>query len=344
MPQINILIAVIHDKKFNLRLQTLNNVINNQIISKFDSGYKIIIIDRYNHDDMTMDDIRNSVKLESPQSGTVYDSIVKSLHVKHISQAMKHKLALENFIAQNTFDTMLVIEDDVLCSDNVSQDLVNAINHLNTNKDIDMLLLGCPTPKQVPIGPTMQSVKVLDCFRLIPTCDAYLIKKENAKKILDTFLPIRYQLTTQLSFLASVKNINIHMCAPNIFVNGSKYGVYVSSIDPNNKLFLNPDYNKLALMLTQQSYTSQEYEMVEKMTKEVALREHPDFQTAFGNFFMRLGNYQLAKEFYDNAYKIYVQNDCILNNECEFMTNYTKIFGFFQEDRDAIHKELDTLV
>lgn len=330
-----ILVCVIHDKKFNTRLQTLNSVIN-----KFISGFKVVVIDKHNHEELLLQDIRDNVKLESPDSKTFFDSMVKSMHVKQVSQALKHKLALETFVNQDTFDTMLVIEDDVLCGENINTDLNNAMQILDAHAEVDMLLLGCPTPRQIAAS-NVSIAKVLDCFRLLPTCDAYLIKKDKAAKLLEILTPIRYTISNHLSFLASCKNFNIYMLAPNIFINGSKYGLYVSSIDQNNKLFLNPDYNKIAILNTKQSYTQEEYDSVIKMTSEVSLREHPDFQVAFGNFFMRLGKYQQAKEYFDRAYKLYLENDCILNNECEFMSNYTKLFGYLQNDRDIIYAKLD---
>lgn len=329
-----LLVCVIHDKKFNIRLQTLNN-----LISKLVSGFKIMVIDKHNHEELSMDEIRNNVKLESPNSNSMFDSLVKSMHVKQVSQALKHKDALESFVMQDDFETMLVIEDDVLCGDNIDSELKQAIHVLNTNIDIDVLMLGCPTPRPMS-EKNEQLAKVLDYFKLLPSCDSYLIKKDKARILLNMLAPIRFQLNTQLSFVASQKGFKMYMIAPNIFVNGSKYGVYVSSLDPNNKLFMNADFNKLMVLNAKTSYTQQEYAEILNMIQQMPLREHPDFQVAFGNFFMRIGKYENAKECYDNAYKTYVTNECILNNECEFMINYTKLFRYLQYDSDAIDKEL----
>jgi len=329
------LVCVIHDKKYNMRLQTLNNLIN-----KLVSGFKVNIIDSYNHDCLTQDDIRSNIVLENPKSNTYFDGLVKSMHVKQVSQLLKHKCALQTFTSQDVFDTMLVIEDDVLCSENIHDELEKALKILQENQDIDLLMLGCPTPRAMS-DKGQQLAKVLDYFKLLPTSDAYLIRKQSALKLLAQFSPAHFQLNTHLSYLAYQSKINLYMLAPNVFVNGSKYGVYVSSLDPNNKLFMNADYNTLVMLNAKPSYSQQEYDEVVNMAKSISLREHPDFQVCFGNFFMRIGKYDIAKEFYDNAYKTYVNNDCILNNESEFMMNYTRVFKYLQTDRDLVNKELD---
>jgi GR25 family glycosyltransferase involved in LPS biosynthesis len=332
----NLLIAVVHDKKFVLRLQTLNT-----LISKLVSGFKVEIIDRYNQDDITTDDINATIKLESPKSETYFDGMVKHLHVKQVSQALKHKAALEMFIAQDVFDTMLVIEDDVLCSENITTELEHAIETLNGSPDIDMLFLGCPTPK-VMVENHLSVAPILQYFKLLPTVDSYLIKKSKAVELLACLLPIRYTIGIQYSFLASQQKIKAYMSSPNIFVNGSKYGVYVSSVDPNNKLFMNNDFNKLAALNSKpEPLTTSEVDEVKKMSVTVQLREHPDFQYQFAVFYMNQKLYKEAKEHFDVAYKFYNENDCIINNNSDFLINYTRIFKYLQPDRDAINESLD---
>lgn len=328
-------IAVIHDKKFNLRLQTLNN-----LISKLVSNFKVEMIEKYNHEDLKSDEIRAMVKLENPQSQTFFDTLVKSMHVKQVSQVLKHKAAYEAFLSQDTFDTLLVIEDDVLCGDNIDVDLTKAIDTFNNHNDIDVLFLGCPTPKAMS-EKALTIAPVIDYFRLLPSCDSYLMKKDGANKILSNMLPIRFSLNVHLSFLLHQHNIKMYMMSPNIFVNGSKYGVYVSSIDQNNRLFMNQDYNKLIVLNSKTTYTPSDIESVKEMANKATLREHPDFQYQFGIFFIRVGQHATAKGFFDTAYKVYTSNQCVMNNESEFLMNYMRIFKYMQTDRDAINSAKD---
>lgn len=331
----NIFIAVIHDKKLNVRLQTLNN-----LISKLVNGFKIELIDVHNAEDIRQSDISDNVKLESPKTESFFDGLVKSMHVKQVSQALKHKTALERFIAQDDFDTMLVIEDDVLCGDNVEQEVFKAIEVLDKNPQIDALFLGAPTPRSMT-EKNETLAPVLEYFRLLPTVDSYIIKKDKAITLLSNLLPFRYTVPIQYSFLAHQKTFKPYFQSPNIFINGSKYGVYVSTVDTNNKLFMNPEFNRLVALNTKTAYTQQEVEDVKDMVKKVPLIQHCDFQYQLGLFFLRISQFDKAKEFFDSAYKTYVDNDCILNSESEFLNNYARLFKFLQPDRDAIDKVLD---
>lgn len=323
-------VAIIHDKKYNLRLQTLNN-----LITKLTSNFKVEVVDKHDHENLKAEEIKANVRLENPDSKTFFDQLVRSMHVKQVSQAMKHKAAIEAFLAQDTFDTLLVIEDDVLCGDNIEADLVKAIATFNTHaQDMDALFLGCPTPKAMS-DKGITFAPIMEYFRIIPTCDSYLLKRDGAKKMLANMMPIRFQLNVQLSFMMHTQGMRMYMITPNVFVNGSKYGVYVSSIEQNNKLFMNQDFNKLVMLNTKTSYTAAEVQEVKELATTMAMRDHPDFQYLFAVFFMRIRQYTVAKQFFDNAYKTYTDNACIMNNESEFLTNYTRLFKYMQSDRDA---------
>lgn len=334
-PNNKLYVAVIHDKKYNLRLQTLNN-----LITKLTSNFKVEVVDKYDHESLKAEEIRANVRLENPDTKTFFDQLVRSMHVKQVSQALKHKSAMEAFVAQDTFDTLLVIEDDVLCGDNIETDLGKAIATFNSRaQDIDALFLGCPTPKAMS-DKGVQLAMVNEYFRLLPTCDSYLMNKDGAKKMLANLTPIRFQLNVQYSYMMHHKEMRMYMITPNVFVNGSKYGVYVSSIEQNNKLFMNQDFNKLVTLNTKTSYTAAEVEEVKEMAMKMAMKDHPDFQYQFAVFFMRIGQYNIAKQFFDGAYKTYTSNECIMNNESEFLINYTRLFKYMQSDRDTINEKL----
>jgi hypothetical protein len=143
--------------------------------------------------------------------------------------------------------------------------------------------------------------------------------------------PIHFTQTTQLSYVANKLGLRIGMHSPNLFVNGSKLGVYLSSLDINNRLFMNPDYNRVFAIMTKAIVTDEDMKEAHDIISKTNFKDHPDFQYQLSILHMRRGEYAKSKELMDKIYNTYLENDCIINSESEFLLNYTRIFRFDQD-------------
>jgi GR25 family glycosyltransferase involved in LPS biosynthesis len=323
----NLLVKVIHSKKLSLRTPTLTTFLDKL---KGDSRINVSIstVESFEVDDINMGVINTYVKLDNPETKTFLDSMVKNLHVRQVSQCLKHADALKQFHQNTEFDTLLVIEDDILFSETVIDELLDAVEVVKTTKEADILLLGCPTPKSVV---DKKVVNVKDVFRIIPTMDSYLIRKDAVEKVLKAFLPIRFATNVQCTFLSTTNLISAYMYVPNIFVNGSKYGVYLSSTDINNRLFMNQDYNVLVGINTKPSLDTEDIKTFNGLLESAKFKEHPDFQYQIGIHHARVGQIEKSKLHFDTAFKVYNENECIMTNESEFLLNYSRLFKYFQD-------------
>jgi hypothetical protein len=319
-------IQVIHTEKLSLRLPTLTALIE-KLKGDSDLDVHVEFVKKHEVDDIDVKLINQYVKLENPNTQSVFDGLVKNLHVRQVSQCLKHYEAMTSF-SQMDYEYLLVIEDDVLFSDTVVKELKEALTYLSNNKNVDVLALGCPTPKALAEN---KAANVKEVFRVIPTMDSYLMHKDNVQKVLSAFLPIRFSLNIQFSFLMHTDKLTMFMMTPNTFVNGSKYGVYISSIDQNNRLFMNQDYNTLIALNTKAPIAQEDLQAFNQLLGNAKFKEHPDFQYQFGVFLARIGQVEKAKAYFDAAYKVYNENDSVLSNESEFLLNYTRLFKFFQD-------------
>ncbi len=332
----NLYIAIIHNPILNVRLNTVNNLIEK--LSKAPSfKIKVQVMDMFNPEQITQQDIQKYVRLEKLQTNTIFDQLVSNLHIKQISAALKHYHALQNFLAQDQFDDLLVLEDDVIFSDDVVAQLERALDAWHARKgSSDMLLLGCPTPAQA----TADKEFVIDAFKhfnLVPSCDSYLTSKQAARKLFDAFLPIRFARTLHLSYLHATHDMRIDMTIPNIFVNGSKYGAYVSSIEANNRLFMNQEYNTLHRLVHQDALTSDDVNWALAILQNPKpIHDHPDFQYMIARVRTKLGprgtqsaqeHLDDIKDMYEKALNMYKMNDAPIGNESEFLLNYIRLYG-----------------
>jgi hypothetical protein len=323
-----LLICVIRTAKLQqLREQTLKvtlaNIVENKKI-KADVKY----IDDHDPENIDSQYVSSVVKLEPLQTGKIFDGLIKNLHIKQVSQVLKHFKAYELF-AQSSADWLLVLEDDSLTSQTAGDSLEKLMSNSSLQAEYDLINLSCPIP--VSIAKSEGLHEVGKHFRLIPTVDAYLVKKQAASKLVEAFTPIHFTQTTQLTYATDKLGLRVGMHVPNLFVNGSKLGVYLSSIDINNRLFMNPDYNKVFGITTKPIITDEDMKEAINVLTDTNFKDHPDFQYQLAILHMRRGEYGKSKELMDKVYNIYLENDCILNNESEFLLNYTRIFRFYQD-------------
>lgn len=322
----DLLIRVIHSPKLAMRLQNISNLVERL---QADKRFKLNVefIKEYEPEKLDTETISMYVKLENPKTNTFLDTLVRNMHINQVSQALKHTHALEQLSSAGT-ELMLVIEDDVLFGESITDELHATCEQFMSNPSADVVFLGCPTPKT--LGEKKQLVQIKDVFRVLPTADAYLVKKSSVTKLKTAFAPIRFPTPIQFTYVALTQGVNAFMAAPNIFVNGSKYGVYLSSTDQNNKLFMNQDFNNMLNINLKPSISREDSDVFTSMTTNAKFLEHPDFQHQIALFYARAGQLEKAKAHFETAFKIYEENGCIMTNESEFLLNYTRIFRFFQ--------------
>ena len=328
-------IYIIHAQSLGVRKNIVNELIQN--LSKSGKWSKVtpMFITQHDPSEVNVELVKQMIKLDKSCDDPFFDQLIKNLHIKQISNSLKHMEALRT-IATNTENgastISLVIEDDVIFSEDIANKLSLVIEKTKKiSAKWDAVYLGFPQPTSVPAN--QEFAKASDHFRVNPTCDAYLVTKESAKRILDSLLPIRFSTNVQMSFLAKTKGIESYFAVPNIFADGTKYGLYISTLDCNNRLFLNPDYNNLATLIrSKDTYDEKDKKAIQDALEKVRYKNHPDVIYLVALYHAKSQNYQVAKVAFDEAYKIYTQNDTIINNSSEFLMNYINLFKFLQTD------------
>jgi len=278
--------------------------------------------------------VQKYVDLTKGPVASAFDSLLKGLHIRQLSNALKHYEAIQKVALsdENTFS--LIIEDDVVYSDNVVERLVKILKALENAKDSwDVNFLGLPQP----LNEDPESVRISpveSIFKILPDISSYVLTRKSAEKLLNVFLPVRFCTNVHLSYLYLEKakdKLKFTMTTPNVFVDGSKFGVYLSSINPNNKLILNQDYSKLHNKIhSQTQFSDQNKQEINTTFETMSFNNHPEIQCLKGMFEMKIGNYETAKEIFDKCYQTYMNNDCLLNSESEFLQVYARVHKYLQ--------------
>lgn len=322
-------VFILHATFIEIRKQHIEKlmaVLSDSSLFSIDYEY----IDLFEASTMNPDDIKSKVNLSKTNSGEFYDSIVRNMHINQISNAMKHGHALQLAkAATKPYDFFMFLEDDVLYGDDVITKLKVTCDTLAKSNDVDLLFLGFPSLTPIENTETTILRPTSDFYKLFPCCDSYIVASSNIQKIADAFFPIRYITNFHLSFVCSTADIKSAMAVPNIFLDGSKYGAYLSSIDPNNKLMFNPEFIQLGNMLRE--YKPEDDKAIALAFENMKFKNHPDVMHLNAIYLMTKGEYKKAQSILENVYDITTQNGCIVNNETDFLKTYMRLYRFIQD-------------
>lgn len=297
-----------------------------KLSSKFELNVKYILED--SPDSINIEKIKSVVKLEKTKTNDIFDHLLRNIHIKQLSNTMKHLRAYEE-IEKSEDEFSLIVEDDVVYSENVSEKLSEIMDSMkNMNSDWNIMYTGMPQPSGAVIESNIINVKQL--FKILPVCDSYFVNKKNVSTLIEKFKPIKFCTNIHLSYIMTHCDVHQYMCVPNIFVDGSKYGIFLSSLETNNKLFLNPEYNKLALIVNKNELESGDRDEIENIIKTSQFSNHPDFMYQAALYEIKTKNYSKALSIFETIYNMYIKNESILNNESEFLYKYCNLYAHFQ--------------
>lgn len=284
----------------------------------------------------------------------------RSLHVREISNLLKHHAALASISASRRADDVagpssrpteeprplfsLVVEDDVVSGDDVSVVLDSIVKAAADAAcacgSRDVVFLGLPSRR--PQAPADGSVVFDDLASLLggevlPGMDSYLVTPEAARwlssRLLPTCLPTNAQFTVLLRSLTSSEGVGgrARVAVPNAFVDGSKAGIYTSSINPNNKLIWSLPYCRLETWLrTPREHRGGEGEdFFERHLAEQpeSFRRHPDVQVLLGDFLVECGRVGEGRAAYDRALLAYEADGAVVNTRSEFLKRYMATYA-----------------
>lgn len=257
------------------------------------------------------------------------------MHVRQLSNALKHEdilrvIALKHdHRFEHRFE--LVLEDDVLFDpSSVASDLADLARHAPA--DADMIFLGSPYPKNLE---KRSYVPMFDVYEYMPTCEAYLITPLAAKKLMDGgFFPLRFATNVHLSCIIKRESLCAYVSTPPIFVDGSKLGTHTSSLNANNRLIWNGWYMTVSGILRAAarlpaSETEERARLLAQTTEVFAgmnFRTHPDARFLYALTCIARGDNMASKKALDDAYELYVANNCILNRTSRFLNTYCDSF------------------
>ena len=328
-------IYIIHYDILKDRVNNINTFL--EIIKCIESPFifKVHIIKEFNPDKLPkLDKIISLNKIENPtKNDEIFNSLLKDISINNISNALKHYKSLELISnCENDNDIHIVLEDDIMFSENQMKMFFSNLIEMNNENNYDILFLGLPhtsvvNKHKISIESTLNN----EGFHMFPCCESYVVKKSGAKKIYDNFLPIRFETNIQLSYVLTCNPlINSNKMFPNIFADGSKIGTFTSSINPNNVLLHNMKYKMLFNILKQQTMNSDDHSKINQILSNSDVKDIVDFKYLHALYKMQLKLYDEALKIFEEVYVNYKKLHVPMNNKSVFLKNYISLYKQLQ--------------
>jgi GR25 family glycosyltransferase involved in LPS biosynthesis len=326
----NLNIFIIHSASLINRLENIKN-----LQTTFENFKKFVvkfeIIEDYPFEQLDGEKIKNLIKLEPIQNETFqkYNGFLRNLTPQSVSRTLKHYKCLQEIKKKNLNDINIVIEDDVsIENEKFEENLSDIISRLD--KDFNICFLGLPSASNLIEKNKFNIIDSKLIYNTLPGVDSYIISNGGATKLLNDFIPIKFDLNIQFSYIGEKNNILFNQISPNIMVEGSKIGKYKSTTNINNIPLYNFKYKELNNLIVKADLNDAEKKTIEELLKDTNLLNNPDFLYLQALYLFKKEQYKESLEIFNKVYEIYKSLNLQVNKDSNFMNNYTEIFKFVQ--------------
>lgn len=336
---------IIHKESLSSRhmhMHTAQSVIRSVAAAK---GFKMAPQFMTKHNPDVLDMNAASSRISYTKTGdTLLDGRMHMLGVEELSNLFKHEEAWKRVImlAEGRPDDLhMVIEDDVVLNDECKDNLMYLIALLAGEKASetvhDIVLCGLNHPKDTRADP----LSLLPIAGVVTSKEAYFITRRGAQALVDGMSPVRFSTKDYLSWASrSSGKVNVFGASKRCTIDGSKIGIFPSSIHPNNMLTLNFEYMEMLKIyqndlqdsdLTENT-TVQLMKSIDNLYNHVKKLGSPDVLHLLGAILARIGKKQEAAETLEIACDEIVKRQGLLNSNSELLINAMAIHRDLQHD------------
>ena len=270
-----------------------------------------------------------------------YNNYITALNCFQISNNEKHREAHKRIIehsknSANNDNIYLVMEDDIVISklylNNINDLLVN-IN--NTNWDIIFASLN--TINSNDSNNNFINYKAVYKKLLSKSC--YFIKPKICELLYEEMNTFKLKYRHLLCKFINDNNNNIIFYNKNAFIEGSKLGLYPSSMNPSNYLFFNNNFIKMTKICAENDITSEDVKNAAEYLKNNEF-DSPDFYHIMSMIYRKYGDIYNAKMCSNYALDSLKKNEGYLEKNSEILNHAIELYKY---DQDAFIKECKSI-
>lgn len=237
--------------------------------------------------------------------------LARPIGPRHISNCLNHLSALRHAARCPEGTVCIVLEDDAVPQGDWVKRLESLLS--SAPKGYDVIFTGVP----VPGGESPRFSRSTPAKEGVPVCDSYVVTPSAARRLSDAMLPVRLPTHAQLSLASSSASLNSFIGAPAVFVDGSKIGAFVGTVDagPSGRPVLCHEYVHAMRLLSSESPVRESLLDAADRIRSSNHRGHPDLIHALAVLTWRLQGPSEALPLLTSALDAAENSGAVLNSE-----------------------------
>ena len=299
-------IYVIYSEELENRHGTINSVINliKSICAEKNMEVQINIISEPSKEyvNKCISSFNTRVNYDKFLENTIYNELITPLNVNQISNFEKHryiyKYILDNFKSADVNDIHLIMEDDIIILNDYINNIKELIDDLKTLDSDDVnkwdILFTCLNVSNNPA----RYVDINELYNIIISKSCYIIRNRDICEELYNNTNI-FKMNLKLTLSKIIKDKKYRTLSFNkiTFVEVTKLGIYPTSVNYNNYLYLNNTYITLKKLSEKSNLTDDDIKNAEKIYNESLNIPSVDIQNIMGVIYYNYKDYKKAKEY-----------------------------------------------
>jgi tetratricopeptide (TPR) repeat protein len=324
-------IYVIQTKDLNNRINNLNlnlNVlkdyaenakfkVNVNIVNEPENSFIVNNIELYN----------KRVKYEKEEGiymDEKFNSIISNLNPYQISNIEKCRAILR--LIKNDDELHYIVEDDIFMINNFYDNLKTMFEKLHDKSMIDWDILFTCLVDNID-EPTLNMIDSRSSYKILLSKSSFFINANTANRLYEYLNIFKYNLKIGISkFIWDNKDIRSMILTKHTLFEGSKYGLYPSSVSGGNFLYQNNNYIKLNTISNLDEITDENIESALNIFNNVKSLNSPDILHTMGLIYYKKKDIDNAKKYFYDAYTSLKKNKGYISKSSEILNNNINIY------------------
>lgn len=341
-------VFIIHTSTLTNRMEKLDPIIKFIKESGKKSGYTVEISIIISPDPQVLypklEELQNKISYDK-SGNELFDQCIQVLSLEMISNIEKHKDALSKISISKSKDSdedlYLIIEDDMVILQDCLKNFEDLLKLDHKKIDWDLIILGLSKNIDTSNTQKLENIKELsDTGKVLPSKEAYFIRKNVATKLLAEFQKYRFTYRIQLSwFIHNNSDIKVYYPSKRTTVDGSKLGLFTSSIHSNNILTFNNEYMQMYNYLSMSKEDIQKnMQSITDLYKTVKGLNSCDFTHLYGLLKIKADSLREGEEILLEALDQVRKSQGLLNGRSDLANNLVELYRHLQTDINPIKK------